>query len=491
MGCSPSTESSKGTLTGTVSLEGLSDHSDITISLYDLAYLDTTIVRINNEYPHIGVIITQHTEFDHRLQSPVKTTTTLADGSFELEKISTGTYNLVAQKAEFGFRYIYEINISKGDNELSSYTNKKNNVISTGSSEATVMERSQSSSKVPERSDIALFPEVHLSGEVTGDIVVDPDHHLVIDDDTNFGPSTSLTLMPDAVVRINPGKDLKIYGELTAQGEEGHMFWVTSNHGFEDDFKHDILDLYNSMELTPVGTNTDNIILWGKWSWGNSAFRLNQVSSFLSDCLIDNCESGFYFNAMGSAEVKKTVVQECRNESEAGIYFINEIQGNCLNNIILNCYNGVKIKTNSEVAVNNCFIKGGNTGVNVSYYSLLNIQYSEIRTDNYGINSLFSACSIQSNNIYSDKCIKTSRSYDGIFDVSLNNLNCVQYAIVLGKNCYQNDCTNNYYYTINKDDILSFIFDVNDVDPDSAYMYEDVIFEPYLNNFNNLAGINE
>ena len=71
--CTSGTDVSKGSLTGTVSIEGISDYSNISVSLYDLAYLDTTIVRINNQYPHIGVIINQHTEFDHRLQSPVAT----------------------------------------------------------------------------------------------------------------------------------------------------------------------------------------------------------------------------------------------------------------------------------------------------------------------------------------------------------------------------------------------------------------------------------
>ena len=48
--CSSPTETPKGSLTGTVSLEGQSDFSGIAVALYDLAYLDTTIVRINNQY---------------------------------------------------------------------------------------------------------------------------------------------------------------------------------------------------------------------------------------------------------------------------------------------------------------------------------------------------------------------------------------------------------------------------------------------------------
>ena len=42
--CSSTTEVSKGSLTGNINLEGLEDHSGIIVALYDLAYLDTTIV---------------------------------------------------------------------------------------------------------------------------------------------------------------------------------------------------------------------------------------------------------------------------------------------------------------------------------------------------------------------------------------------------------------------------------------------------------------
>jgi len=38
-----------GTLTGTVLLEGQTDHSGITVGLYKLAELDTTILRYNRE----------------------------------------------------------------------------------------------------------------------------------------------------------------------------------------------------------------------------------------------------------------------------------------------------------------------------------------------------------------------------------------------------------------------------------------------------------
>ncbi len=70
--CSTSTNSDKQVVfSGTVTLEGESDFSGVTVSLYNLVELDTALVRINQDYPNIGVQISQETEFDHREQNKI------------------------------------------------------------------------------------------------------------------------------------------------------------------------------------------------------------------------------------------------------------------------------------------------------------------------------------------------------------------------------------------------------------------------------------
>ena len=84
------TDSQYGTLTGTVLLEGQTDHSGITVALYELAELDTTILRYNREYPNVGFPISQATEFacspafrkNHWLGELVAEAKTKQDGSF-------------------------------------------------------------------------------------------------------------------------------------------------------------------------------------------------------------------------------------------------------------------------------------------------------------------------------------------------------------------------------------------------------------------------
>lgn len=107
--CSDSTASDddKTTFKGKVTLQGQTDHSGITVSLYAPVALDTALVRINKEYPNIGVQISQETEFDHRAEKAIASTTTKADGSWSID-VKPGSYNVVAHKENYGWHYSLE-----------------------------------------------------------------------------------------------------------------------------------------------------------------------------------------------------------------------------------------------------------------------------------------------------------------------------------------------------------------------------------------------
>ena len=55
--CSDPSSNDKITFSGTVTLEDTTDFSGVTVSLYEPVELDTALVRINEEYPNIGVQI--------------------------------------------------------------------------------------------------------------------------------------------------------------------------------------------------------------------------------------------------------------------------------------------------------------------------------------------------------------------------------------------------------------------------------------------------
>lgn len=105
------------TVSGKVTLEGVSDYSGVTVSLYAPVALNPEIAAINQQYPNIGVKISQETEFDHREGTAAYSATTNAAGEWSIGNVAKGTYHLVAQKSSFGWRYLYNNDLN-GDRTL-------------------------------------------------------------------------------------------------------------------------------------------------------------------------------------------------------------------------------------------------------------------------------------------------------------------------------------------------------------------------------------
>jgi len=92
-------------LTGSGKLEGQSDHSG-TVADFGLRILDFGLQmgrdvknrqgwsRMVKEFHTVGIPISQATEFDHRTTKPIYQTQTKADGSYKVEGIEEGVYNL-------------------------------------------------------------------------------------------------------------------------------------------------------------------------------------------------------------------------------------------------------------------------------------------------------------------------------------------------------------------------------------------------------------
>jgi hypothetical protein len=81
-------------LSGTVHLEGQEDNGGVTVALYNLVESDTAVVRLQKEFPFVGVPISQQTEFDHRLAEAVYATKTRTDGLFRFLEEDKNTYKL-------------------------------------------------------------------------------------------------------------------------------------------------------------------------------------------------------------------------------------------------------------------------------------------------------------------------------------------------------------------------------------------------------------
>ncbi len=502
-GCSSTTETPTGELSGIVHLENQEDNSGIIIALYELATLDTTITRINNQYPHIGIKITQHTEFDHRFQSPVKYTETDTEGNFLIEKIPVGEYNVVALKDSFGFKYLLEVEINKGDNLLADQIkkekvrSKKVNIRENRSFNLYPLTFNPSN----RTSDLVLYAEHHLSGDITDDWVFETDHHYIIGEEgansTNFTPGTNLEIQPGAIIRIEPANDLKIYGNLFAQGEENNMFWITTNDGFaltdfSSNFQFSIFNFqfdrseeflqYNSLELSSISSVSDGLIEWGKFDLANTGL-LNQVNNLhMQNGIFRDSQCGFYSTGVDSTFCSNLLSEAITNDSNAGIYFNQVSNGVIEKNMINECENGIKIKTYSNPVIKNNCIINFNIGVVFMYNSLSEIFFNEF-LGGFCCMSILSNShpTIFSNNLNADIGIYNYYTYINIHN---NNINCEIYAIQLEFANYgigvDIDAVNNYYYTINEQEIQDLIHDKNDFDEFQQEHIGEVFYNPFL-----------
>lgn len=453
--CEPETEVEKGTLSGTVSLENQTDNSGITIAIYNLAELDPEIVSVNNEYPHIGVIINQHTEFDHRLQTPIRATTSDSNGDFEMKDIIKGTYNIVIMKQGWGFKYLYEIEIYKGDNDLTN--------------------------------GIILFEEKSYSGVISENLIFETDHHYIIEDDTTLLPNLSLVIQPGAIIRINPDEDFTIHGSIKAQGTEDKMFWITSNDGFDDLYEvslllRDEIDIYHQMEFSPISFIEDDLIEWGKWSYGDTCL-LNQVNNLkFQNAILRDAQCGFYsfltFTEITLTDCNNILSINNLNENQGGIYYVGVDDGEISKSVFLNNFNGVKVKDGYMGKIQDNFLYNNTNGISIWDFSGVvqnNLLQNNIVSDiefsgNTSENNL--GFSVYFNNISSVKGLFHNGNYSYCYFSTnyINNNNFTNSDLFLHFNSVYGlmnmngwfDLTNNYFNGLqNEQDIRSDIYDQN------------------------------
>jgi len=197
--CNKAPTDSKGlSLTGSVKLEGQSDHSGVTVALYAPVALDTMVQRMNREFPTVGIPISQATEFDHRNAEPVYQTQSKADGSYKLEGVAEGSFNLVAMKPGYGWKYLFEVEVTK-------------------------------EAKTVTAENIVLYPEMEVSGIISQYTVWPSEHHIIVKGDVTVPQGETLVIDRGATIRFDGYYELRIEGSLQVTGEPNQMVTFTSN----------------------------------------------------------------------------------------------------------------------------------------------------------------------------------------------------------------------------------------------------------------------
>ncbi len=438
-GCSSPT-SPKSNLTGRISIEGLTDYSGATVAIYHLATLDTTLVRINQEYPALGVQVNQQTEFDFREKTPIKSASTNADGTFSFSGLKEGTYNVVISKSGYGFKVLTNIELSSGENDLNTAS---------------------------ETAIITLYQEITYTGLVTGSHTLLSDHHYIFSGDVNFDPSSSVTVQPGAYLRITPAGSLRFYGLISFQGTLNNMIHITSNDSLivNSSAKEPNRVVQNYYQMTfEIGASVVNNLLEGCiFTYGDYGLT-SKVPCSLKNTIFRSTISSFSANQLDNESIENCIFQNT-SSAQSALEMSSVSKVSFLKNIFLNNKVGLYVKMiDTGIIKNNYFIYNSDKAIRIEFNSHPDVSHNTIIGSAFGIYIYQeNRFDISFNHIESNIGVHMGGAYV-YTPMSNNNLICPLYGVeywTLGSG--KLTTTNNYWGVNNTELIPGKIFDKNDI----------------------------
>jgi len=390
-----STNANKGTISGTVMLVNDTDnpslnpvdYAGVTVALYKTAELDTTLVRINQQYPQIGVQITQETEFDHRNFNPLKVVSTDAEGKFRFPSLTAGNYNLVLWKTDWGIRYICSVKAIE----------KENNNLGT----------------------IELYPATSYNSTIVSEpTIFKSDHSYFILTDVNF--TSSVEFQPRTQIFINPGCMLKFYGAVTTPEftssrdmwkiTSGKEIYSTSPVTMDFDSYFSAVNLYGEEINLRSG-----FVRYGS----NALMTVNVSNNNFFYMVFRDCGTALTTN-QGNFDAGYMTISDCNTigilytTGEVAIYNVS-ITRIIFNN---NAQKAVAIQRAKMLNINNCYFNNNNNyAINITRCNN-NIEYNEFNLNYYNIYYIdnYYSNEIHYNNFY--------KSNIGIYSSgNINNIN--------------------------------------------------------------------
>lgn len=303
------------------------DNSSVTVALYELAELDTTLLRINAEYPQVGIQISQETEFDHRNADPIVLTYSDAVGHFLFKGIDPGTYNLVYLKEGWGLAYRYGIKVTRGE--------------------------------ITNLDTCELYPAQDFSFTVSEEVVFKTDHCYCINGITNF--IGNIEMEPQARIYGEPGAIIRFYGNVTtSSSEKNENAWrIASSESIYTAARRelDTGDFMTVIEFHGTDLDINNGIIS---HISNSVAFLGNSCDF-SYSIVRFCGGGISI-PLGSANISNVIVMEGTN------YGINLASNSTepsqvVNSIIGRMGDGISVRVIGSYSISNCYFFSNNNAI--------------------------------------------------------------------------------------------------------------------------------
>jgi hypothetical protein len=408
-------------LSGTVHQEGQEDHSGVTVALYNLVELDTAVVRLQKEFPFVGIPISQQTEFDHRLTEPIYQTRTARDGSYRIDNIKGGSYNLVALKDGFGWKYLFDIEIAK------------------------------EKTTAPE---IQLYAEKEISGNLNSYQVWEENHHYIIKSDATVPEGAMLVINQGACVRFAENTSLIVHGTLEVNGDSQNMVRMTSDQQNPEIGHWRMIDV--------DGLESKAHLNWATIEYAQTAIKSVKGALDVANCSIRKAQDEEIYAANNA---KFDIKGNSFSHFDTGI----KVEGNSSGSIELNfIYNDNYSNSNYAIVTNNSntaladnIIHNTENGIRVEFGGDVETNFNQVMSRKYAISIREANPLIEKNTLICQKDTRISLR-EANPTIVQNNILCKFTEVIIeafGLAESNINATKNFWDTNNRDEIFKKILD--------------------------------
>lgn len=334
LSCSESTDPMRGSVTGKVILiddSGVNgslirDSAGVTIAIYKETIVDTTVSRINQSYPQIGVQVSQYSEFDHRNSQPVGYTVSGADGTFIIEDIEQGTYNLVCVRNGWSLKYLFQVEVTDEN--------------------------------VTEIGNIEMYPVITVQGFIDSPIVFRSGRQYIVTGNTDV--VSDVVFENSTQVCIDPNIDLDFFGSVVFnEATDSSSYWkITSSFGLDSIYQTPPDQTYFAGSV--VFRQSLLNIRDGIVSRVRNGVNIFSSSCFVSDMILVNLQNGIYVQ---NSSLSVSNISAC-NVSEIALEVIsNSVLATISNSIFLNSGSAIVSNTTGQYEVSNNYIQANDFGI--------------------------------------------------------------------------------------------------------------------------------
>ncbi len=440
--CTETTTIKHGTINGIVSLDGETNFSGISVHLYSGNVVSPEIRTLSQTSPQLAFSIMDRHVFDHREHTPLHSEVTLHDGSFIFPKVDYGTYIVVYYKENWGFNYLFDVELSKRNCDVS------------------------------ENMNLVLFPVMILPQIVQGEFVFEEDRCYATNSDVTFVPQSKATFMAGSRLLIKPGCNFTIHGLMEIQSSLEKMIIITSSdmiYNYLSPLPFGKFEYANSM--TPIDINGMSL------SHSQEGLVIRSIDTSIKSSFFQYNDVSTQFIGTTNALLENNVFLNSRGVNSNGVGFFNTSNSRVQKCIFWNNINSIILRVASDSDINNNYFWGGTKQVFSSSQSSSMITNNTFRNSQYAIsNTAQSTLEVYFNDIASEICIYTYHTsnagnlpHNGWVKANLNNFHASDFAVLaLGIFVYSDepyfrlDFKHNFWSVISGDQIEELIRDYND-----------------------------